>query len=552
MTQYPHNTDEKLLSQGPCPDCPSTDAYSVYERHTWCYSCGTRHWTGVTTAEKENTAMTAEVVPIKLPALEHTQVGSLVDRNIDKDTVRKYEVKLTADSGVVTEHWYPYHTNDGELVAYKKRTVKDKQFSSVGNIGAATLFGQKHFTKGGKYITLCEGEIDTMAVFQMNGSKFPVVGVPNAQGAYKACKKNFEWLDSYDSIIISLDSDEPGLKAAKMVASLFPKKSKIVKLKHKDAGQYLAQHEEKTYIQCWWDAEQYKPDDILGGADTMWDIIKQPRAESAFYYPWDKLNKLTYGMRLGEFTIITAGSGTGKTQVLREISHHVLTTSPDCNIGLIYLEETAWETARGLLSIDLDKPTHLPTTHVTDAELQGANGRTWGLTDSGGSHRVVTLGDSWKDNNVSFICDKIKYMAKGLDCKLIILDHISFMVSDNPGDERKMLDEIGHKLKALTIELDIHLLTVAHSRRQSTKPLEEGGTTSLSDLRGTAGLGQLANLVLGVERDGQAEDEKTRNTSLIRILKNRFSGQTGPTSKVYYDQDTGRLTEVEDTEEEIE
>ena len=165
---------------------------------------------------------------------------------------------------------------------------------------------------------------------------------------------------------------------------------------------------------------------------------------------------------------------------------------------------------------------------------------------------MVTLGDSWKDNNVSFICDKIKYMAKGLDCKLIILDHISFMVSDNPGDERKMLDEIGHKLKALTIELDIHLLTVAHSRRQSTKPLEEGGTTSLSDLRGTAGLGQLANLVLGVERDGQAEDEKTRNTSLIRILKNRFSGQTGPTSKVYYDQDTGRLTEVEDTEEEIE
>jgi len=543
MTQYPHNTDEKLLSQGPCPDCPSTDAYSVYERHTWCYSCGTRHWTGVTTAEKENTAMTAEVVPIKLPALEHTQVGSLVDRNIDKDTVRKYEVKLTADSGVVTEHWYPYHTNDGELVAYKKRTVKDKQFSSVGNIGAATLFGQKHFTKGGKYITLCEGEIDTMAVFQMNGSKFPVVGVPNAQGAYKACKKNFEWLNSYDSIIISLDSDEPGVKAAKAVASLFPKKAKIVKLKHKDAGQYLAQHEEKTYISAWWDAEQYSPDDIISSAAAMWDIVSKPRAEAAIQYPWEGLNQKTFGMRLSEMVTIIAGSGSGKTSVSREVAFHTLKTT-DFNVGLLYLEDTGWETGRGMISLELDKPTHLPTTHVTEAELKQGNEATWG------TGRLHTLANDFQNNDIEYITDKIKYFAKACDCKLIILDHISFMVSNQSGDERKMLDEIAHTLKAFTVDLDIHLCLIAHTKRVSGTPLEEGGQTRLSDIRGTAGIGQLSNIVVGLERDSQNDDPIIANTTTLRVVKNRFCGRQGIACQVYYDQDTGRLTEVEDTDEE--
>ena len=121
------------------------------------------------------------------------------------------------------------------------------------------------------------------------------------------------------------------------------------------------------------------------------------------------------------------------------------------------------------------------------------------------------------------------------------------MVSDQSGDERKMLDEIAHKLNALTVELDIHLCMVAHTKRQAGKPLEEGGTTSLSDIRGTAGIGQLSNIVIGLERNGQADDAIEANTTTIRVVKNRFCGRTGVACQVYYDELTGRLTEI-DTE----
>jgi len=532
---YPkkHNESE-MVSRHECEKCGSSDGNTLYDDgHMYCYVCEAyKH------SEGDSNVVSIADIPSDLPTLDGTKVGPLAERNIVSDTIRHYGVRLKVKNGVVTDHYYPYHAKDGTTIAYKRRKVASKDFSTEGNIKKSTLFGQPLFSKAGKFVTLCEGEIDTMSAFQMMGSKFPVVGVKSASDAYKLCKREFEWLDTFEGIIIAFDNDDAGQKAAKQVASLFPKKAKIVKLKYKDVGQYLEANEVKEFNTVWWQAEHYRPDDILSGSKAAYKIMTKPRAEAYFQYPWDALNKVTYGMRTGEFVIITAGSGTGKTQVLREITHHVLKTT-DTSVGLIYLEETSWETTRGLVSIDLSLPTHLPDTVVSDDELLQATERTWG-TD-----RVHSLNDSWRDNNVDYICDKITYLAKGLDCKFIVLDHISFMVSDQIGDERKMLDEIGHKLKALTVSLDIHLCAVAHTRRQTTKPLEEGGITSLSDLRGTAGLGQLSNIVLGLERNGQHEDERERNTTLIRVLKNRFSGITGPTSYLYYDQHTGRLTEID-------
>ena len=539
-----HKTKSKFLKHEECPHCGSSDANSLFDDgHHYCHACET-----YTPPPEDEGSNVVELVHDEepttsqsLPDMGNTKVGPLTDRNITADTCRDYGVRVTLQNGVITEHWYPYHDKDGHLVAWKKRIVANKSFPQIGNTKRGVLFGQDKFNSSGKYITLCEGEIDAMSGYQMTGSKFPVVGVKSSSEAYKNCKKSFEYLNSFDNIIIAFDQDEPGQKAAKAVASLFPKKAKIVKMKKdKDVNWYLQNHKEQDYTTAWWNAEKYKPDDVLSGYEAAIAVAKKPRREATFTYPWEELQRVTYGLRQSELVIVTAGSGMGKTQVMREITHHALKTT-EHNIGVLYLEETEFETVTGVASVEGNKPFHLPDTDFNPSELETAVMQTWG-TD-----RIHCLGDSWRDNNVDFIVDKITYFARGLDCKLVVLDHISFMVSDQSGDERKMLDEIAHKLKALAVELDICLLTVAHSKRQSTKPHEEGGKTSLSDLRGSAGLGQLSNIVLGLERNGQADNPVERNTTLIRVLKNRFSGRTGPTSKVHYDEFTGRLSEVEDT-----
>ena len=113
------------------------------------------------------------------------------------------------------------------------------------------------------------------------------------------------------------------------------------------------------------------------------------------------------------------------------------------------------------------------------------------------------------------------------------------------GDERKALDEVMTKLRTLVQETDIALIVVSHLRRPDGKGHEEGAVTSLAQLRGSGSIAQLSDMVLGLERDSQNEDVAVRNTTTLRVLKNRFVGMTGPACYLYWDKDTGRLNEVD-------
>ena len=92
------------------------------------------------------------------------------------------------------------------------------------------------------------------------------------------------------------------------------------------------------------------------------------------------------------------------------------------------------------------------------------------------------------------------------------------------------------------------MIVVSHLRRPEGRGHEEGGTTSLSQLRGSAGIAQLSDFVISMERNQQ--DEENSNISRLRVLKNRFSGETGLAGSLLFDKQTGRLNEH--TEDEVE
>jgi len=118
------------------------------------------------------------------------------------------------------------------------------------------------------------------------------------------------------------------------------------------------------------------------------------------------------------------------------------------------------------------------------------------------------------------------------------------------GDERKAIDSIMTKLRMLAQETGISLFVVSHLKRPDGKGHEEGAATSLSQLRGSGSIAQLSDIVLGLERNGQDPDVMERHTTHVRVLKNRFSGLTGPACRLLYDLDSGRMVERKDLEEE--
>jgi twinkle protein len=95
------------------------------------------------------------------------------------------------------------------------------------------------------------------------------------------------------------------------------------------------------------------------------------------------------------------------------------------------------------------------------------------------------------------------------------------------------------RLRSIVEELKIGLILVSHLKRPEGRGHEEGAATSLSQLRGSAGIAQLSDIVLGLERNQQ--DETQKNFTLVRVLKNRYTGETGLACRLEYNQQTGRL-----------
>ncbi len=520
----------------PCPKCGSRDNLARYDDgHATCFSGGCGYY------EKGNGQVIEQATQRKARHLEMIgTVAAIPDRRISQEVAKKYGVTVEfSPDGKVSKHHYPYHDKDsGAVLGTKVRIVDNKNFYATGEFNNVGLFGQQAFKGGGKYITVTEGEADALAVHEMFDGKWPVVSIRSgSNGASKDIKENLEWLESFENVVICFDADKAGQLAAKSVLDLFtPNKAKNVVLSMKDAGDMLKANKVTTFVREWWNAKSYQPDGIIAGNET-WDLIIKQSDVKSIPYPWACLNEYTYGFRPRELVTITSGSGMGKSQMVRELEHYLLGATED-NIGILALEEDIPKTALGIMSIEAEKQLHLNQT-ISEEEKKSYWDKTLG------SGRIYMF-DHWGSTNEDNLLGRIRYMAKGLDCKWIILDHLSIVVSDQDnGDERKAIDSIMTNLRKLVQETGVGLFLVSHLRRPSgSKAHEDGGKISLGELRGSAAIAQLSDMVIGLERDQQHADPETRNTTTVRVLKNRFVGLTGAACYLYYDKETGRMIET--------
>jgi twinkle protein len=146
-------------------------------------------------------------------------------------------------------------------------------------------------------------------------------------------------------------------------------------------------------------------------------------------------------------------------------------------------------------------------------------------------------------------------MIIGCGCKWVVVDHLHMLVSAiHEGDERRAIDSIMTRLRSIVEETGAGIILVSHLRRvDGNKGHENGIEVSLSHLRGSQSIAQLSDCVIALERNQQSEDEEESNTTKVRVLKSRYTGDVGLASHLHYDRETGRLKEVpkEQFEEDI-
>lgn len=535
----------EVVSHGPCasPTCDSSDAMAVYADGTgYCFSCET-HFASVDGDFTETSPKPKEKAQ---GLIRNVSYSFLSARKISEETCKRFGYGLGDYYGSPCQI-APYY-KDGHEVGQHIRLGNPKSFKWLGDSSDIEFFGQHLCKHGGKRVIVTEGEIDCMTVSQAQGNKWPVVSIPSGvSSARKYFKKHLEFFESYAEIVLCFDNDEPGREALEKCAPLFsPGKCKIVRLpkEFKDPNEMLLAGRVDQLMTALWEAKVYRPDGIVDGVDIRDKIMARFKlgVVRGFKTMYPELEEKLFGIHKGKLLTLTAGSGIGKSTLAQELAYE-LNVKHGQRTAIVALEENLEQSSMKQMGINLNKPLHLDMEGVTEEHWAAAFDQTVG---NGRTFLYDHFGSLESDNLMS----KLRYLAVSCECDFILLDHVSIVVSGGlEADERKAIDALMTKLRALVENTGVGVIVISHLARVGggkSKSHEEGGRVTLGQLRGSGAIAQLSDFVVGLERDQQSDEDSDITT--LRVLKNRHTGRLGVAGQVKYWHDTGRLLHYEPTE----
>jgi len=452
--------------------------------------------------------------------------GSFVSmRGIKANIMEKFGVTTTD-----TQQFYPYPSG-----ASKIRKLPKEGFAATNGFAADELFGMNLFPAGcNKMITIVEGELDALSAYQMinKGGSYvnPVVSLPSANPSGKFYKKMQKYLDSFEKIILATDNDKQGNQIASKLALMFGAKVYQMNLgDYKDPNEMLQDGQMQAFTNAWWGAKLYSP----AGFMSEDDLVKSLTEENPYtFVEVPILNEQGNPMRIirGGISILKAPPGTGKTSLLRYISHHLVT---QCNVSVsaLFMEEMASTTARGLATYEIGKNVNT----LIDAE------ESWVSPEEvEEAVRAVVQGDKFTTftidtaDAIESTLQQIKNAVVFHEADFIFIDHLQRLAYLSGVDNAtNNLTELGVKLVEFSKEANIGIVCISHVN-------SDGRTKYASAIE------EEAIVVLELERNKETEDEDEKNTTIINQSKNRPFGTTGYVGALRYDPDTTTVEPLED------
>ena len=495
----------------PCPHCGSSDAFATYDDgHSYCYACATYFKPDGEELLSRPDNATYEYHP---------------HRGISKSTFEYYNVTTEFVDDVPRRIAFVYPNK-----AIKWRAYDKKEFNSEGPMSDAGCFGVNRFDPGSKdTITLTEGEYDALAVYDITRGATAAISVRSASSAKRDCTRDYDYINSFGRIILAFDGDEPGISAARAVSSLFDfNKVYHVKLnRFKDANDYLVNGAQDDFYNAWKNAKRYAPDNIISTFLEFEQSLVETDEALLATYPFPTLQNRLYGLHSGEVVVFKGDEGIGKTEIFRAIEHHILKETK-CNIGIIHLEEDNGTTIKALAGYELQAPAVVPDSGVSNTDVIKAIKK---LVKNDETRIHIHSSFDVEDENA--IIDNIRFLVSAADCRIIFLDHISWLATgQDDEDERKKLDRLSQKFKLLAKELGCCICMISH--------VNDSGKT-----RGSRNITKVANTVIDLRRDITSNDETERNSTYLTIEKARLGGNTGPAGVLLFDRETFMLKERE-------
>ena len=462
------------------------------------------------------------------------------DRLISAETHKHFKIRteLSEATGIPVAIYYP-ETHLGKFIGYKKRLLP-KKFSSIGDQKGKIpdLSGLHCCPMSGRKLLITGGEEDMCAAYEMLKTRYPevepaVVSLPRGEESSLATvTESLEFFKGFEEIIIATDMDAAGRAAVAKYAPVIGEKARVLVISEKDASDMLVKGKQKEFINAYFNAREYRPSNIISVGDILDDTIKP--VPWGLSYPFERLTKLTYGLKEEEGEIIGIGGapGGGKSTLVRQIQQHLMFVH-NKQIAVFDIEEKAKGALKHLIGGIMNKPIHKPDCIYDVEEAR----RVGGLLD-GKVQFYDGLTEDWEE-----VKDNIRYFAsKGI--RIFFIDPLSALVEHLSASEaNQSLGLVMRDMRRFRVEQGLTFFHANHlNNPPSGKDHGAGGEVYGSQFSGSRAQWKYSTALWGLSRDQLADTLEERNKCKLSIIKDRLGGNTGHIP-LRYNKETGVLEE---------
>lgn len=250
---------------------------------------------------------------------------------------------------------------------------------------------------------------------------------------------------------------------------------------------------------------------------------------------WD-LDRKTGGLQPSDLIIVAARPGMGKTSFCLNIAQHVA-LEEHLPVAIFSLEMSSFQLALRLLGSEAQIDIHrLRTGQIREHEwpkLARAFGK---LAEA------PIFVDDTPDLNVIEMRARARRLKAERGLSLIIVDYLQLIrLLDRDKSEHQQISEISRGLKSLARELEVPVIAISQLSRAVETRAER--RPQLSDLRGSGGLEQDADVVIFIYREGyykaqEMEIESDMPEEVEIIIAKQRNGPTGTVKLLFLKNST--------------
>lgn len=454
-------------------------------------------------------------------------------RGFSKDTWERRQVG-ESDGNIA----FPYYEN-GELVLVKFRKpekyVKGQGKKAWREDGGKPVFWGMDMCNPELPLVITEGEFDTLALDECGVEN--VVSVPSGAEDLTCIDNCWDWINQFNQIIIWPDTDEPGQEMCrKLINRLGAWRCLIVKSEYKDANESLYKAGKETTKTSVYSAEYVPIAGLVRLADVKYyDPAKEKKVLSSI----SKLNEKLGGYGLGQLSIWTGTSGSGKSTFLgQELvyaikqGYSVMAYSGELPAALfrhwIELQAAGPKDVEQSINTETGFTTYKPTFEIQKQI------RTWYAP-------YFYLLDSFGDVTSANMLEVFEYAARRHGCQVFLVDNLMTTSFSGAKDDfyRKQSEFIG-QLIDFANRHSVHVHLVAHPRKQD-------GRLTKNDVGGSGDITSRAHKVFAIHKLTGEEIAEHQCAAFLTILKDRMTGvenhdiklQFEPNSKRFWREETG-------------